>query len=146
MNTAGTFSAPARLSPSCVSPQLKAPSPKNVSATRGLPPALERQRRADGDRHQVAEHRDEREHAVLGHAEVHVAVAALRRAGGAAEVVAEHVRRPVTPRARWHDSSRFSGATDVVRAEREAGAGADRLLAAARCRPSRGSAPAGTAR
>ena len=35
MNTAGTFSAPARLRPSCVSPQLKAPSPKKVSATRG---------------------------------------------------------------------------------------------------------------
>ena len=65
---------------------------------------------------------------MLGHAEVHVPVAPERRAGRLAEEVAEDVRRPVTPRAKWHGLLAVQRRDDVVGPEREPGAGADRLL------------------
>ena len=56
-----------------------------------LASALEGERGARDERHEVAEHRDEREDAVRRRAEVHVAVAAEGRARRLAEEVAEHV-------------------------------------------------------
>ena len=92
--TAGTSSTPARLSPSCTSPTENAPVAEEGQRDARLAAALEGERGPDGDRRQVAEHRDEREHAALRRAEVHVAVAAAGRAVAAAEEVPERVARP----------------------------------------------------
>ena len=108
--TAGTCQTAARLSPSCVSPTEKRALAEERHRDAGLAAALEGERGAGDDRHEVAEHRDEREDAVRRRAEMHVAVAAERRARRLAEEVAEHVGG-VAPRAKWQASSRLSGAT-----------------------------------
>ena len=56
-----------------------------------LPAALERERRADGHRDEVAEHGDEREHPARRTPEVHVPVATPRRPVAATEEVPEHL-------------------------------------------------------
>ena len=96
-----------------------------------LPAPLERERGAGDERHEVAEHRDEREDAVGGRSEVHVAVAAERRARRLAEEVAEHVGGRC-PAGEVAGELAVERGDDVVRAEREAGRGGDGLLAAAR--------------
>ena len=129
-NTAGTCQTPARLRPSCVSPTEKAPSPRNVSATRCSPAALERERGADRHRDEVAEHRDEREDVARGHAEVHVPVAATCRPVAAAEEVPQHVGDGDASREVRRELP-VERADDVARPERQAGGGGDRLLPSA---------------
>ena len=92
---------------------------------------LERQRSAGDERDEIAEHRDEREDASLGRAEMHVAVPAERRARRLAEEVAEDVcgRRAAREVA---GELPVEGGDDVVGAEREPGACGDCLLAATR--------------
>ena len=92
---------------------------------------LEGERGARDERHEIAEHRDEREDAVCGRSEVHVAVPAERRARRLAEEVAEHVRGC---RAAGEVAGELAieRGDDVVGAEREPGARCDGLLPAAR--------------
>ena len=90
----GRCRTPARLSPSWTSPDAERAVAEEGQRDSRLAPALERERGADGDRDEVAEHRDEREDAQLGLAEVHVPVAPARRARALAEEVAEAHRRP----------------------------------------------------
>ncbi len=106
-----------------------APSPQNVSATRGSRRRLNASAAPTIDRAEVAEHRDEREHAVLGRAEVHVAVTALRGGVALAEEVAEclggrHAAREVA------GELAVERRAHVVGAERVAGRCAHGLLAA----------------
>ena len=128
--TAGTFQTAARFSPSCVSPTEKAPSPRNVIATRGSPRRLKASAAPTTTGHEVAEHRDEREDASRRRAEVQVAVAAERRARRLPEEVAEHVggRRAAREVAGKLAVQRRD---DVVGPEREPRACRDRLLAEA---------------
>ncbi len=92
-----------------------------------LAAALERERRADGDRDERAEHRDEREDVALARAEVHVAVAPEGRAGGPPEVVPQDVRDLDAAREVAGHLAVDRG-DHVVGAEREARGGGDRLL------------------
>ena len=96
-----------------------------------LAATLERERRADDEWAEVAEHRHEREDAAFGDAEVHVPVAAEGRPGRAAEEVPQDVgdRHAARVVARLLAVERRD---DVVGAEREPGAGRDRLLHVAR--------------
>ena len=97
----------------------------------GLASPLERQRGANRDGAQVAEHRHEREHASLGHAEVHVAIAAARGPGPAAQEVPQHVG-DFDAAGEVACELSVERRDDIVRAESEPRRGADRLLAAAR--------------
>ena len=87
-----------------------------------LATALERERRPDGDGHEVPEHRDEREDVSRREPEVHVAVAAEGGAVRLAEEVAEDVggRQPARVVARLLAVERQD---DVVRPERQPGPG-----------------------
>ena len=140
----GTCQTAARLSPSCVSPTENAPSPRKVIATRGCPRRLNASAAPADERHEVAEHRDEREDAVRRRAEVHVAVAAEGRARRLAEEVAERVggRRAAREVARELTVERGD---DVVRAERVARRRPPRPPGRGPCRPSPGCGPGGTA-
>ena len=127
----GTFQTAARLSPSCVSPTEKAPSPRNVIATRGSPRRLKASAApaTTGTRSPSIETSGKTPS--RRRAEVQVAVAAERRARRLAEEVAEHVggRRAAREVAGELAVQRRD---DVVGPEREPRPGRDRLLAAAR--------------
>ena len=94
-----------------------------------LAAALERERGADRDRDERAEHRDEREDVALARAEVHVAVAALGRPGGPAEVVPQDVGDLDAAR-EVAGHLAVDRRDDVVGAEGEACGGGNRLLPA----------------
>ena len=91
---------------------------------------LERERGTDDDGAEVAEHRHEREDTARGHTEVHVPVAAERRAVAAAEEVAERVRhRDAAGEVRGELA--VERRDDVAVFQREPGGGCDRLLSEA---------------
>ena len=126
--TAGTCHTPARPSASCVSPTENAPSPRNVSATRGSP------RRANASAAPTVT--DARSPSIETSGKTPRAgtpkcmFPSRPRVGESARPRKfRNASAGVTPRAKWAASSRLSGATTSLRPEREPGRRGDCLLA-----------------
>ena len=90
---------------------------------------LEGEGGADRHRGEVAEHRDEREDAARGRAEMHVAVPSAGGSVAAAEEVAERIRDRDAPREVAGELA-VERADDVAVQQRETRAGRDGLLSA----------------